>query len=259
MKDSKYKIVVVILLVVIVCLGGYIVYDAINDKNSQTTDNEVNENNNNGQANNIVNYDMKKAEELVAQYYFWEKGWLNGFVDFASDRDKFYVAFRNVQKNEITCSKAKADIPNITCSNSEKIYVIDYDKVNNKYQKLFGSEQIIPKKDINSLVDSHYYYDGANERFIATPAYIGGASGTHNTYVVKTAEVKNNQLIVEVGYAVGGEGMDIELQNGTAPASEFDSLDKKDEFLSKYKDQLKIKTFTFVLDNGNYVLKNIEG
>ena len=81
--------------------------------------------------------------------------------------------------------------------------------------------------------------------------------------VTLTLCIKSNKLIINVGYCdvVLSEDKGVfEIANGSKV--ELKNILKenlKQEIMAKYKEQLKVKTFTFVLDNGNYVLKNIEG
>ena len=278
MKDSKYKVVIIILLVVIVCFGGYIVYDAINDKNNQIKDNEVNENNkNNVQENQVVSYDLKKAEELVDNYYFGETGWVNGFISLPNEqmddieqsiaeKAKLYVAMLISKKKQISCSEAKKVIDFVSGDVCKPTFnTIEYDELNEKYRKLFGSSEQVSKKAFQYAGEA-YEYDEANDRFVEGIFHGGIAAPVNeevNFYTVKNAQIKSNKLIINVGYCdvVLSEDKGVfEIANGSKV--ELKNILKenlKQEIMAKYKEQLKIKTFTFELDNGNYVLRNIEG
>ena len=277
MNEKKYKTITMILLIVVVMLSAYIIFDGLGlsvsiNKNQSSTEEEK-DTSRDEESNTSVVYDLKKAEELVAKYYLGSSGPVQGFVDLLNETEKLLLTIPNVSKTEKKCEDVysklinaeKTDYGYVIKSNGDMFVcedntnIINYLDLNSEYQSLFGSNQYIPKTNLTYGWGILYYYDEVNNRFISAEWSGGGNSATFNSYVVKSAEIINEQLIINVGYACGGADKEIELKNGTAPASEFDSLDKKEQFLSKYKERLKVKTFTFKLDNGNYVLKNIEG
>lgn len=134
---------------------------------------------------------------------------------------------------------------------------ISYDSLNSTYQHLFGNDEEIGKQDYQKGYYTLTYKADSNNAWndqFSFDAVGGGGTGGGPVTVVKDAFVDDKKIIVEVYHDVLGVCDD---NYPTDKPCFVDGTDY-DAWVNDIKDELPVYSMTFRVNDGHYVLKNIE-
>ena len=270
----KKNVVIVILVMLVLGLGGYLVYDKVIDKGIEKESKEETAE---------KEYDLEEAKKLVDNViptddvYLVFKGFYNFFEMDTEDYKQLSVldSYNGFQKLETTGDIKYVECDNLSnnfCNNSDQYithYIeIDYDKVNEKYHSMFGSNSDMPKKDIKRGI-SWYEYDDKNNKFIQL-FFNAGTGGEYlpwlTVYKVKTAKIKGEKLVItlkaielELNSYTDGDtyeyyylNKNYKLTKDGAEMTTKDYENIKEEILEKEEESLGTYEMTFIKENGKY-------
>ena len=220
--------------------------------------------------------DIATAKSLLDKYVC-----NNGFSCYFSDllngityEEKFNIAYRNLNESDIILLKDNMpddvvkDEYSYSIDNqyiSDEYYKIDYNKINEVYKSLFGSNQELSKtENVHGTLSYFKYYSNLNSylQYII----IGGLSGIADKEIYEVSNVKfeNNTLRVTVLYGrlVAEDGLEsVSYYYPEAKkrysSSEIENKEFNQQFITDNKDYLNTALFIFEKDNNNYILKNI--
>ena len=261
-KNKGFIIVIVILTILVIALGSYIIYDKVISNKTDTTEENLNNNDEDeNKLENITEDDIKNFSNQIDDYntYLTDYYPINDINNLNSDIILEFAS-KMVEKKDYNTSFTKKEMDNII----------------NKY---FGSDYSYTLKDINCFLGDGilYKYDTATETYNFYGEHPHGGEGFYRskyyfldgTYDKETNEYIINTKVLYASYAGDTYGpIDYYFSNGSDAKNNENSIytvDEKDSENDTYnqayneiKDKLPITTYTFVKDNNdNYALKSV--
>ena len=204
------NVIITILAILVLCLGGYLVYDKVLDKDVKE---EVKEESGKQESKD---FDLAEAKKLVDKYtlnfLFWEKM----FQGTMSEDAKMYLAMQYTNASEIdyTCKEAfpeskfengsyvieESDLKGTCYDDYESAKEYTYNNLNVVYKELFGNRKEMPKKMVSSFLCPSYAYSEKYGAYIDVTGGCGGAYYQSSHYDVASAVETNETLEVVVNY-----------------------------------------------------------
>jgi len=293
-EEKKYKrlvTIIIILLLIIVLMLGYIVYDVVTSSNNKLSKNDIVDvpNKDNGSQENKnnetkeENFDLDKAKQILEGIEYTK------FYNISSDEIeslKLQIAFNKTESQAATCDSIYSNLPNAKkdefgyydvtldnedftnqtlCNNSTK--VILYKDVNATYIRLFGNNTILPKRDIGgySYCDGNYDYIEGLDAFAHLYFSPDGCySENKEINIINSAKSSDDELTIEVSSKVlewngqGGYDVTIGDKKVSFEQSKVEKEDFDKDFFGQYSQYMQVYRFAFELEDGNYILKNID-
>ena len=276
-NQAKLGVFLILFLVVFVLIGGFFAYRKITtkpDKKNNTKNTVVKEPVK--EEKQIPKITKEEVKSLIDKYYFVGAAPDNNIFTVTIDENtKKTITLRNIQEeiSKISCDQIEGfSIVNNVCTNSkDKITdgkTISYDKLNNKYQYLFGKSNEIGKIDIKDLnYIANWEYKSDKDYFLETLLISGLESAPYyTTYAVNDFKQVDDKLIVDVRY-VFMKAKDINgtlfltTTIGTEEISYTEEETKKPtfeaEFLAKYLGSLDSYEFTFKYEENHYIFESM--
>lgn len=263
----KKNIVIIILSVVILGLGGYLVYDKVlsSDNKEEVVekqdDKEIYFTMARNYIDNIIDSGVYKVLENLSK-------------DGLTDELKTLMAMSNVRSYESNCENAFDIDPNtngyfskefgeMACSSNKVLNLFDYDSVNMKYKKIFGTSENAPKKYIANIVP--YEYSSKANSYVELYSRRSAMNSLYY-YYIEEVEATDSKLKIKISY------LSYHYVDMTAEAEHSDSFSyyigetlyenkTKEEVIKSYnenKKSLPNLTFNYEQEDGRYILKSVE-
>ena len=272
------NIIITVLIVFVLGLGGFIIYDKVINKPVRDSAKEE-----------IVDdveeeYNLEDAEALVSKYAnsFLRTGKTKIDKEFKNQLALEIVSDAEMVKN-ISCDELYANkitvqkddygykVKIIKQTDYDLVYYcsettsgIDYDTANKYYHQLFGKNENIDKSytySIESLLS--FDYNDAKNMYIRI--FIPGSPGSNTHYhEVESAKKIGDKIeitIKDFDYFDNFYDNIIEYVEDKTISSSYTSDNKNDvlhALYQKVKDKLPIYKFTFVKEDNNYILSDVE-
>ena len=271
-NNTGLVVAVTVLTMLVLGLAGFIVYDkVINNNTKEPNNNEVNNNlDNNGDDVTYINYDLNAAQDLINNYV------IDGAVYGYDDTTKMELAYMYLDSSDfktMSCKSLFDGVDGWKKQEYEGFYInddyrgcevetktISYDKLNQSYKNLFGSEINIPKKNFHLVT-----YSDKQNVFARVELYASGgdADPCFGMDKVMSAKLSSDGILTIIyGDVAFCPCRDDEKLCPTFDVDESivydDFYDVEENFFKKYEDQVTKWEFTFEKDNGHFVLKSLE-
>lgn len=226
----KKNIIISIIILLLIILGEYLIWDKIVVPNE------------------IRDYDLVKAKELVDKFYtdnYIVSG--NVFKDGMTERYMLSMAFNNAEdkQKELECSELYKD----STKDDEGIVVGDgtycdgkvktmlYADLEKSYKNLFGNDTKLAKKTVG-VID--YIKDENLYAFLSCRC--GGVDLAKYIYDVKDAQIKGSNLTINVYYD--------ELESE-------EEVDAK-KYINENRDKMSVYKMDFIKEGKNFKLLEVK-
>ena len=277
-KSSGAVVVVAILCLLIGCAGGYFIATNLNNGSEVKENKEAVE----------KTVDTEEAKTLVYKYY--KDGLIN---NINLDNEKWDQTY-NIEENMLSVlllHVSKNDWKEVDCSTVAKkgtgdfegTYLLDdyscsgeavsYELMNKMYKELYGPGKELPKKsgEVNIIrkenvgsVPAYLAYNEANNIFVLGEV-MGDENGPHENHyysTIKNVKTEGNKLVVTLAYlalldwdTVSNPSYQIGQERVKPDDAKIKGL-TAEEIMKKYINQLDTFEFTFVKENGTYILES---
>ncbi len=201
--------------------------------------------------NEVKEYDLKKAKELVDKFYtdnYIISG--NVFKDGMTERYKISMAFNESKKaKEYECKElykeAKTDDQGIVVGDGtfcdDKVKGILYADLEKSYKDLFGNNSKLMKKSVGI-----FDYIKDENLFTYLSCRCGGVDMTQYIYGIKDATLKGKDLVINVYYS--------EYEKEEAEEEKVDT----EKYIKENKDKMSIYQMDFVKEGKLFKLLEVK-
>jgi len=247
------NIIITILTIIVLCLGGYLVFDKVIDKNNNDIEEESKEKDNIGKEDinkDDGDYNLTEAQELMNIYV--DTKWGSEIFDGLNNDLKLKIAYRN-----LNYSTYPETIP--------------YEDLNKIYKELFGGAEATKNDFMPGEWCKTYKYNSQQNKYVYNESQGCGGARWYEDYSIKSATVKDSKLDIIVYYyeidpSMGNlyrrnqeESLDVDKYKIADLTNSERTSDYKltDAAFEKYKDKMDTFTFRFEKYNDSYILKDV--
>lgn len=269
------NIVITILTVLVLCLGGYLVYDKVSEKNDKKIEDNMSKENLDSSGEEAL--DTYVAKEFIDKiidskvFNILDKLSENGLseenkISLAIARSGVSVAYSCQDAFDIFNENNEYRISNQRwgCYKESQISSYTYDNVNQQYKKLFGSSKNAEKIGIYTTIA--YEYSNKINAYVALDAYFGPIVSNEYYYNIESAIINDNKLNIVISYlSYFYKNLDSYLNKDSNSEVVYKlrgkeytvKMNEVSTVFDNNKEALPHLTFSYEKQDGNYILKSV--